>query len=390
MSNSNNIYGFGALAGLTIVDCSQVLAGPFCSMLLADMGADVIKVEKPDGDEMRQWGPPFLGGESAAFMAINRNKRGITLDIKSAQGAQDLIQLVKKADVFIENYRFGALERYGFGYKQLAEINPSLIYCSISGFGRTGPYAKLPGYDLIAQGMSGLMSITGNEGMPPAKVGVPIADLNAGMFAALGIVSACFARERSNGKGQFIDISLLESAVSYIVWESSIYFATREVMGPLGSSHRLTAPYQAVKCKDGYITLGAPNQNMWERLCDAIDRTDLIKDKRFSDNGSRMRNRASLITSIEHTLATDNRDYWLSVLKQQGLPCGPIFSMDELWSNEQIQSRDMVVTLEHPKAGSVENIGVPIKMSQTQGKVTKPSPTLGQHTEEVLKEFGLW
>ena len=329
-----HIKGGGALAGLTVVDCSQVLAGPFCSMLLADMGADVIKVEKPaGGDDMRRWGPPFVGGESAAFMAVNRNKRSVTLDIKSEEGRATLEKLAERADVFIENYRLGSMKRNGFGYDRLAKRNPRLVYCSISGFGRTGPYAERAGYDLIAQGMSGVMSITGHPNSPPAKVGVPMADLNAGMFAALGIVSACFARQRT-GKGQFVDISLLDSAVAYMIWESAIYFSNGQTLGPLGSSHRLTAPYQAVKCSDGYITIGAPNQTMWERVCAAIDRNELIQDERFKDNGARVENRAELERELERTFTSNCKGYWLEILAEKGVPAGPIFNIAEVWENE--------------------------------------------------------
>ena len=252
------------LEGVVVLDCTQVMAGPFCTLLLADMGADVIKVERPDGgDDSRRMGPPFIEGRAAAFLAINRNKRSLALNLRSSEGKDVLKRLAKRADVMVENYRPGALERLGLGYRDISSINPSIVYCSISGFGQTGPYRERGGFDLVAQGMSGLMSVTGTPDGPPAKVGVPITDLTAGMYAAYGILSAYVHRLRT-GEGQWVDTSLLEAGMAYTFWESSVYFATGQIPGPLGSAHRLSAPYQALRTRDGYLTLGAATQSTWE------------------------------------------------------------------------------------------------------------------------------
>ncbi len=377
-----------ALDGLRVLDCSQILAGPFCSMLLADMGADVIKIEKPGGgDDTRRMGPPFVGGESAAFLAMNRNKRSIVLNFKHPDGVAALKRLVKDADVVIENYRTGTMERLGLGYEDLKKVNPGIIYCSISGFGRTGPYANRGGFDLVAQGMSGLMSFTGVPGSPPVKIGVPIADMNAGMFATYGILTAYINKLRK-GEGQYLEVSLLEAAIAYTVWESSSYFATGDIPAPLGSSHRLSAPYQALRTQDGHINIGAPNQSNYERFCSAIDRTGLIEQDRFSDNASRLVNREALEVELEKTLRGKTSEQWLKVMEDAGVPAGPIFNMSEVWADEQVQARDLDVPLEHPTAGTVRNIGLAAKLYGTPGRITRAAPIMAQHTREVLIEAG--
>ncbi len=377
-----------ALEGMKVVDCSQVLAGPFCTMLLADMGADVIKIEKPaGGDDTRHMGPPFVSGESAAFLAMNRNKRSVVLDFKQKSGVEAARRLAKDADVMIENYRAGTIDRLGLGYKEMSAANPALIYCSISGFGRTGPYSRKGGYDLIAQGMSGLMSITGMPGSPPVKVGVPMADLNAGMFAAYGILSAYIHRLKT-GDGQYLEVSLLESALAYMVWESGIYFTTGEVSHPLGSAHRLSAPYQSLKTRDGYINVGAPNDTNWERMVRTMGRDDLLEDERFTDNAGRMANRSDLEEELERTLTEHDTARWLEKFDQAGFPAGPVLDMEQVWSNEQVQARHMDVELEHPTAGSVRHIGLAAKLYSTPGRMKWPAPTMGQHTDEVLAEAG--
>ena len=377
-----------ALEGVRILDCSQILAGPFCSMLLADMGADVIKIEKPNGgDDTRRMGPPFIDTESAAFLAMNRNKRSIVLNFKEQSGVQAMKTLVKDADIVIENYRTGTMDRLGLGYEDLKNINPGIIYCSISGFGRTGPYANRGGFDLVAQGMSGLMSITGVPNSPPVKVGVPIADMNAGMFATYGILTAYINKLRTN-KGQYLEISLLEAAIAYTVWESAGYFATGDIAEPLGSSHRNSAPYQALKTKDGHINVGAPNQSNWERFASAIERTDLVTRNEFKDNASRLINRESLEVELELTLTTKSSGEWLEVLEKGGVPAGPILNVSEVWNDPQIQARNMEVTLDHPTAGKIKNIGLAAKLYSTPGRITKPAPLLGQHTREVLMNAG--
>ncbi len=377
-----------ALKGMKVLDCSQILAGPFCSMLLADMGADVVKIEKPTGgDDTRRMGPPFIGGESAAFMAMNRNKRSAVLNFKEPAGVEAMKRLVKDADVVIENYRSGVMERLGLDYKTLSEIRPELIYCSISGFGRTGPYAKRAGFDLVAQGMSGLMSFTGVPGSPPVKVGVPMADMNAGMFATYGILSAYINRLKT-GKGQYLEVSLVEAALAYTVWESSSFFATDIVPGPLGSAHRLSAPYQALQTADGFINIGAPNQSNFERLCRAIGREELIEKDEYKDNASRLAHREELEKDLEDTFTQHPRSHWLDVLEREGVPAGPILDMGEVWSDPQLIDRGMDATVDHPTAGEVHNIGLAAKLYGTPGKIYGPSPLLGEHTEEVLQEAG--
>ena len=377
-----------ALEGVRVLDCSQILAGPFCSMLLADMGADVVKIEKPNGgDDTRRMGPPFIDTESAAFLAMNRNKRSIVLNFKEQSGVQAMKTLVKDADIVIENYRTGTMDRLGLGYEDLKNINPGIIYCSISGFGRTGPYANRGGFDLVAQGMSGLMSITGVPNSPPVKVGVPIADMNAGMFATYGILTAYINKLRTR-KGQYLEISLLEAAIAYTVWESAGYFATGDIAEPLGSSHRNSAPYQALKTKDGHINIGAPNQSNWERFANAIKRTDLVTRNEYKDNASRLVNRESLEVELELTLTTKSSGEWLEVLEKCGVPAGPILNVSEVWNDPQIQARNMEVTLDHPTAGKIKNIGLAAKLYSTPGRITKPAPLLGQHTREVLMNAG--
>ena len=377
-----------ALEGVRVLDCSQILAGPFCSMLLADMGADVIKIEKPNGgDDTRRMGPPFIDTESAAFLAMNRNKRSIVLNFKEPSGVQAMKTLVKDADIVIENYRTGTMARLGLGYEDLKNINPGIIYCSISGFGRTGPYANRGGFDLVAQGMSGLMSITGVPNSPPVKVGVPIADMNAGMFATYGILTAYINKLRTK-KGQYLEISLLEAAIAYTVWESAGYFATGDIAEPLGSSHRNSAPYQALKTKDGHINVGAPNQSNWERFANAIERSDLVTRNEFKDNASRLVNRESLERELELTLTTKNSSEWLEVLEKSGVPAGPILNISEVWNDPQVEARNMKVTLDHPTAGKITNIGLAAKLYNTPGRITKPAPLLGEHTREILVDAG--
>ena len=377
-----------ALDGVRVLDCSQILAGPFCSMLLADMGADVVKIEKPNGgDDTRRMGPPFIDTESAAFLAMNRNKRSVVLNFKEEAGIEAMKKLVESADIVIENYRTGVMERLGLGYEDLKAINPGIIYCSISGFGRTGPYAKRGGYDLIAQAMSGIMSFTGVPDTPPVKAGVPIADMNAGMFSVYGILTA-YINKLKTGKGQYLEISLLEAALAYTVWESAGYFATGEVAGPLGSSHRNSAPYQALKTSDGHIVVGAPNQPNWERLANAFDRGDLIARGEFKDNAGRLVNRAALEEALEITTVSKTSNEWLDILEAAGVPAGPILNMEQIWADPQIQHRGMEAVLEHPTAGTIKNIGLAAKLYGTPGRIIEPAPLLAQHTREVLLGAG--
>ncbi len=377
-----------ALEGVTVLDCTQVMAGPFCTMLLADMGADVIKVEKPGGDDSRRMGPPFINGESAAFMGINRNKRSIVLDLRNEADRSVLRRIAAQADVVAENFRPGTMARLGLGPDTLRAEHPELIWVSISGFGQTGPYASRPGYDLLAQGMSGMMSVTGYPDSPPVKVSIPLADLSAGLFAANGVLAAYIHRLKT-GEGQVIDTSLLEAAVALTVWEAAEYWGSGVVPGPKGSAHRLVAPYQAMQSADGYFNIGVANQANYERLCAALERPELLTDARFAANPDRVRNYEALAEEIQRTTRTRTSAEWLAVFEAAGVPAGPIYGMDEVFANEHVVARGMTVPLEHPVAGVINNLGIPVKMSATPGQVRMPAPTLGQHTESVLRQFGV-
>lgn len=378
----------GPLEGVVVLDCTQVMAGPFCTMLLADMGAEAIKVEKPGGDDARRMGPPFINGESAAFLGVNRNKKSIVLNLKNALDRDIFRHIAAQADVVVENFRPGTMARLGLGPDDLRRERPELIYASISGFGQTGPYADRPGYDLIAQGMSGMMSATGHPDSPPVKISAPVADLAAGMFAANGILAAYIHRLKT-GEGQIVDASLLESAVALTVWEAAEFWGSGAVPGPRGSAHRLVAPYQAMESADGHFNIGVANQANYERLCAALERPDLLADPRFADNPQRVRNYAALAEEIQRTTRTRDSAEWLAVLQAAGVPAGPIYGTDEALADAHIRARDMVVELAHPTAGRVNNLGVPVKLSAMPGRVRAPAPTLGQHTESVLREFGV-
>jgi formyl-CoA transferase len=374
------------LEGIRVIDLTQAMAAPYCTMNLADMGADVIKVEPPGGEETRR-GSTSKNGESASFMALNRDKRGIVVDLKQPGGVEIIHRLARTADVFVQNYRPGAAGRLGVAYEQLSAINPRLIYCSISGFGATGPYASRGGYDLIAQGMSGIISVTGDEDGALAKSGIPLSDLAAGLFGAYGILCALEHRERT-GEGQFVDTSLLEAAMALTVWESTEYWATGRTPRPLGSAHRLSAPYQALRASDGYFTVGANTDKLFEALCQAIDRTDLLGDPRFAGRSDRLKHRAALASEIEKATAGGTRAHWLARLELAGVPSGPINNYAEALSDPHTLARDMVVDLVHPKAGPIKALGVPVKLSDTPGAVDRPAPSLGQHTAEILTELG--
>ena len=379
----------GPLAGLKVIDLSHVMAGPACAMLLADMGADVIKVEKlPGGEDARRMVPPTISGESAAFLIMNRNKRGIALNLKTDAGRKVLSRLLWDADVLIENYRRGTMEKMGFGYDALHALNPRLIYCSISGFGRTGPYADRGGFDLVTQGMSGLMSITGEgPGCPPVKLGAPVTDITAGILGCVGILAALHARE-STGQGQMVDTSLFEAGIIHTYWQSAICFATGEAPGPMGTAHPLNAPYQAFPVADGWITVGAANQNNWLRMLDVIGAPQLKDDPRFVTNAERMRNLPDLQAELTAFFKTRTSAEWLRRLEEAGVPAGPVLDVRQMQADPQALAREMVVETAHPTAGKVKSIGLPIKFSETPGSVTRSAPVLGQHTREVLREHG--
>jgi crotonobetainyl-CoA:carnitine CoA-transferase CaiB-like acyl-CoA transferase len=379
----------GPLTGLKVIDLSHVMAGPTCAMLLADMGADVIKVEKiPGGDDARRMAPPTIAGESAAFLMMNRNKRGIALDLKTEAGHTVLSRLLQDADVLIENYRRGAMERVGFGYQALRASSPRLIYCSISGFGRTGPYADRGGFDLVAQGMSGLMSITGEgPGCPPMKLGAPVTDITAGILSCVGILAALHSRA-SSGQGQMVDTSLFEAGIIHTYWQSAIAFATGQAPGPMGTGHPLNAPYQAFPAADGWITVGAANQGNWLRLLEALEAPELGYDPRFANNTERMRNLTALNAALTPLFKHRSSAEWLRRLEEAGVPAGPVLDVNQMHADPQTLAREMIVETTHPKAGQVRAIGLPIKFSDTPGGLRRAAPVLGQHTREVLRDHG--
>lgn len=384
----SNTHKTGPLAGMKVLELAQIMAGPTCGTLLADMGADVIKVEKiPGGDDSRRYAEPQVNGESAAFMMLNRNKRSIALNLKTEGGREVLRRLVKDADVLFENYRKGTMDKLGVGFEELRKINPALVWCSISGYGQTGPYAERGGFDLIAQGVSGIMSITGEPDGPPVKSGPPVTDINAGLLATIGIVSA-YVHRLKTGEGQFVDTSLMEAGIQQTFWQSAIYFATGVSPKPTGSAHVLAAPYQAFPTRDGWINIGGANQANWERIATLVGAPELIEDARFKTNSNRMANRDELARLLGDHLKQRSTAEWLKDLDAAGIPAGPINDIAAMAADPQTLAREMVVELDHPKAGRTRALGLPIKFSETPGKIVSPAPMLGQHTREVLLGVG--
>ena len=378
----------GPLAGLRVLELTQIMSGPTCGMLLADMGADVIKVEKlPGGDDARGYRDPLVNGVSGPFMMMNRNKRGLAVNLKHSEGRALLLRMVKDADVLVENFRGGTMDKLGLGYDVLAKINPGLIYCAITGYGRTGPYADKGGFDLIAQGFAGLMSITGEPGRPPAKSGNAVSDMNAGILAALGIVSA-YVHKLKTGQGQIVDTSLSDAALQQLYWHAAIFFATGRSAEPTGSAHILTAPYQAFEASDGWINIGGANQANWERTADVLGHPEWRSDARFASNGDRMAHRDELVTLMNAVLRTRTRAEWQAAFDAAGVPAGPVHTVGEALSHPQTLARGMVVELNHPQAGPTRAIGCPIHFSATPTQVSRPAPLLGQHTRELLVEHG--
>ncbi len=379
----------GPLVGMKVLDMAHVMAGPTCARMLADMGADVIKIEKADGgDDTRKMLPPDIKGESAAYMMMNRNKRGVVLDLKKPAGRDALKRLAKTADVLIENYRHDTLDKLGLGYSELKKINPGLIYCAISGFGRSGPYSDQGGYDLIAQGMSGLMSITGEgPGRPPVKVGSPACDITAGIIGAMGVCAA-YAHKLKTGEGQIVDTSLFEAGITLTYWQSAICLATGVAPGPMGSGHPLNTPYQAFETKDGYVNVGASNTKMYPMLCNILGCPELATDPRFKKGEDRMNRLEEFIGLISPYFKKRTTAEWLPHFEKAGIPCGPLLNVKEMHAHPQTLARDMVPSVEHPVAGRVKTIGLPVKFSATPGAITAPAPLFGQHTREVLSEHG--
>ena len=378
----------GPLAGVKVLDLTQIMAGPMCTMLLADMGADVIKIERPgSGDDTRRMGSRYSNGFAAGFLALNRNKRSIALDLRSDASKAVFRKMAESADVVAENFRPGVMDRLGLGYEELAKINPRLVYASISGFGGSGPYRNRGGFDLVAQGMSGLMSITGFPDGPPAKVGVPITDIGAGSFTAFGILAAYIHAQRT-GQGQKVDASLLEAGIAFTVWESSEFFANGEIPGPLGSAHRVNAPYQALRTSDGYINIGAASQPTWEQFCRAIGQDALIEDPRYKASNDRKAREGELAELLEGILVEHSTEYWMEQLQSAGVVAGPIYDMAQVYGDEQVLAREMKVTLADDEMGELQNIGIPVKLSATPGSIRHRGPGLGEHTRELLLEHG--
>ena len=379
----------GPIKGVKVLELAQIMAGPTCGLMLADLGAEVIKIEKiPGGDDTRRFVPPDIKGEASAFMMMNRNKKGIAINLKEKDGISIFKSMVKKSDVVIENYRKGTMEKLGIGYAELKRINPKIILCEISGYGRSGPYAKKGGFDLVAQGMSGLMSITGeSKDKPPMKVGAPLTDITAGILGATGVLAALISRQKT-GLGQRVDTSLYEAGIVHTYWQSAIAVATGNSPGPLGSAHPLTAPYQAFKTKDNWITVGASNQNTWLKLIKALNKEELQKDGRFDNNDNRMKNLNDLVNVIQEELVKKKSEEWIKIFDKEGLPCGPINSITEMHQDPHTLDRKMVIEVENKTAGKSKAIGMPIKFSDTNSENNKGAPIFGEHTDTVLKDFG--
>ncbi|MBT8530000.1 CoA transferase [Polynucleobacter paneuropaeus] len=376
------------LAGVRVLDVSQVMAGPYCCMLLADLGADVIKIEPPGtGDQTRgSMGFKMKGSDSMGFLNMNRNKRSVTLNLKTEAGKEIFFRLVKTADILVENYRPGVMKKLGVDYPTLKKINPGLVYASISGFGQTGPWADRPGFDLMAQAMSGVMSVTGYPDGPPVKAGVPVADIGCALFAAYGILSAYIGKTKS-GEGQFIDASLFDSALAFSIWDTSQYWGTGVEPYKLGTANHMSAPYQAMQASDGYFVMGATNQKLWSLLCEKIGRPELIEDERFKTNPLRLANRLILVKELEKTFLTKTSEEWVDQLLAEGIPAGPINTYPQAFDSEHGKHRQMRIEIDHPVEGSIPNIGFAVKLSETPQQVSRHPPLLGEHTSELLKEL---
>jgi formyl-CoA transferase len=381
-----NSTGRGALDGIRVIDVTQVMAGPFCSMLLADLGADVIKIEPPDGDSTRRMAGA-VGTDSPSFNAVNRGKRSVVVNLKAPGGRDVVTTLARSADILIENYRPGVMEAMGLDYSRLAAVNARLVYASISGYGHSGPLKHKGGFDLVAQGASGIMSVTGEPGGAPMKSGIPLTDLGAAMFALVGILAALEHRHKT-GQGQHVDTSLLDAGVGLSVWEATQYFSGRGIPEPLGSAHRMSAPYQAFRCLDGFITIGAANDRNFYRLCEVLGHPEWANAPEYHIDAQRVRHREDLAGRIESITSTQPRSHWLSLLDANGIPCGPINNYAQVFQDPQVIAREMVVDIEHPTFGPMKALGSPIKMSATPPDVRRRAPLLGEHTREVLLEAG--
>jgi crotonobetainyl-CoA:carnitine CoA-transferase CaiB-like acyl-CoA transferase len=377
------------LMGVKVLDVSQVMAGPYSCMLLADMGADVIKVEPPgSGDQTRgAMGFKMKGPDSMGFLNMNRNKRSIAINLKSEAGKAILFKLVKEADILVENYRPGVMKRLGVGYEVMSKINPALVYVSISGFGQSGPWAMRPGFDLMAQAMSGIMSVTGNGDGKPVKAGVPVADIGCALFATYAALSA-YIGAKNTGQGQYIDASLFDSALAFSIWDTSEYWGTGNPPVALGTANRMTAPYQAVKAKDGYFVMGATNNKLWQKLCEILERPDLLQKAEYQTIAGRLGQREQLIQELENSFTLKSADEWIDLLLEHGIPAGPILDYPQAFESEHGRHRQMRIEIDHPLEGKVPNIGFAVKMQGTPQEVRRHPPLLGEHTQEVLMQAG--
>jgi len=374
------------LEDIRVLDFSRVLAGPYCTMMLGDLGADVIKIESPQGDDTRRWGPPYQGSESAYYLCCNRNKRGIVLDLNAAEDRDVARKLALKSQVIVENFKLGTMERWGLGYEDLSRENPGIVYCSISGYGRTGPDASLTGYDYVLQGVGGIMSITGEPDGPPSKVGVAIVDLTAGMFALSSILAALRVRDLT-GHGQHIDISLLDTHLAWLANVAGNYLVSGEVPQRYGNAHPNIVPYQAFQASDGWVILAVGNDRQWSRFCAATGRADLAADARFATNADRVRNRAILIPLLEQLFSGRAQSDWLSLLESCDVPAGPVNSVDRALNSPQAEARKMVQTVDHPGIGPVRMVASPLKLEATPPAIRRHPPMLGEHTAEILREL---
>jgi crotonobetainyl-CoA:carnitine CoA-transferase CaiB-like acyl-CoA transferase len=375
------------LQGIRVLDVSQVMAGPFACMMLADLGADVIKVEPPEGDQTRgSMGFKMKGPDSMGFLNLNRNKRSVTLDLKSDEGRELFYKLAKTADVIVENYRPGVVQRLRIDYESIKAINPKIVYASISGFGQSGPWASRPGFDLMAQAMSGVMSVTGYKGGKPVKAGVPVADIGCAMFAVYGLLSAYIGAQKT-GEGQHIDASLFDSIMAFSIWDMSDYWGTGVPPTPLGTSNKMSAPYQAVKARDGYFVMGATNQKLWSKLCRVLERPDLIDHTDYANVSLRLKNREPMIEVLEQEFGKRDSNEWVDILLAAGIPAGPILSYPEAFESDHARHRNMCMEIDHPNEGKVKNIGFPVKLLGTPPSVRRHPPLLGEHNDEIFAEI---
>ncbi len=375
------------LEGLIILDMTRFLSGPFCTMLLGDMGAKVVKVEPPEGgDDTRAWAP-FIGGQGSYFLSTNRNKKSLCVDTRKGEGKEILRRLIKKSDVFVENFKPGLMSRLGLDFDAMITLNRRLIYCSISGFGQTGPYRDRPGYDQVLQGMSGLMSITGTEESGPMRVGLAIGDITTALFATYGILGAPLARARP-GKGQWVTTSILEGTVGILTMQAGKFFATGQPPGPAGNHHPIICPYGVYRTKDKPINIAVGTETMWKNFCQVVGMPELENDRRFQKNNDRMKNRLELNGLIEKALAQKNQDKWVEAMNQAGIPCGPIYTLDQVFKDPQVLHQKMYLEINHPQRGKIPMTGLPVQLSETPPQVFLPPPLLGEHSIEVLKDFG--